>query len=244
MPYRNNFVSLKEYKVLTIFKPMGYQQESLLLTYLKNQLRFGYSPIILFVGRQRSGKTALALKIASEIDPAFNIQEQMTFRIEDFLKIYDKYSNKIIILDEAGVPLDPYEHASITQRVYTHVIQTQAYKQNILFLVLPKASGIGKRHAQYTDALVVVRGRGKYSFYKCLHWAGDFSQKPPRLFLLEVVNGVPLPPHHIWDFYLAAGQAEYKKEIMDMQMLAIETVEKRKGISLSHKPRIISKAAQ
>lgn len=202
---------------------------SLLLRYLRNQLKWGYSPIVLFVGRQRSGKTALALKIASEIDPDFNISEQMTFRIEDFLKIYDKYSKKIIILDEAGVPLDPYEHASITQRVYTHVIQTQAYKQNILFLVLPKASGIGKRHAQYTDALVVVRGRGKYSFYKTLHWAGDFSQKPPKLFLLEIVNGVPLPPKGIWEHYMKAGQDEYKKEILDMQVLALTAANKRKS---------------
>src|SRR4030066_134127 len=89
-----------------------------IITYINIQRKMGFSPIILFVGRQRVGKTALALKIAYEVNHKFDIKKHMTYKIEDFAEAYDKYNNEVLILDEAGGPLDPYEHASITQRGY------------------------------------------------------------------------------------------------------------------------------
>jgi len=108
----------------------------LLLDYIKYQRKNGFSPILLFTGKQRMGKTSLAMATAEAIDPGWDPATNMMFKIEDFADAYDKLNNQILILDEAGISLDPYEHASITQRVYSHIVQTQAYKQNIVFLVL------------------------------------------------------------------------------------------------------------
>lgn len=72
----------------------------------------GFSPIVLFTGRQRMGKTALAMRIASEINPDWTPDKFMMFRIEDFAEAYNKYSGEILILDEAGVS-DTNNNASI-----------------------------------------------------------------------------------------------------------------------------------
>lgn len=193
----------------------------LLLDYIRHQTKMGFSPIILFVGRQRMGKTALAMEIAHEIDPKWDPKTNMMFRIEDFAEAYDTHEKSILILDEAGVPLDPYEHASITQRVYNHIVQTQAYKQNIVFLVLPFASEIGKQHRKHVDAIVEVIWRGVYKLYRTRSWRSDLSNKPPMLETIEIVGGVPLPPPHIWEWYKGEGQKTYKESIMAMQNEAL-----------------------
>lgn len=190
---------------------------TLLLDFIRNQRNAGFAPIILFVGRQRIGKTALAMTTASEIQTSWNPKELMMFKIEEFADAYDMHDNSILILDEAGVSLDPYEHASITQRVYNHIIQTQAYKSNIVFLVLPFASEIGKVHRKHVDAIVEVVGRGVYKLYRTRTWRSDLSNKPPRLEIIEIVCDVPLPKKEIWDWYKLEGQNIYKKSIMEMQ---------------------------
>lgn len=199
----------------------------LLIDYLKIQTKLGFSPIVLFTGRQRMGKTAMAMRIAYELDPTWDPKTCMTFRIEEFVEAYDKYSDKVLILDEAGVPLDPYEHFSITQRVYKHIIQTQAYKRNTVFLVLPFASEIGRAHCKHVTAIVEVVWRGVYVLYRTKSWHSDLSQKPPRLEKIEIVSHVPLPPPHIWEWYSSQGQTEYKESIMGMQKAVLEVRRKR-----------------
>lgn len=200
------------------FKPRG----TLLVQYIRNKLKKGYSPIILFVGRQRVGKTALALRIAYEINPSFNAATDMFFRVEEFAEALHKGTSKVLILDEAGVSLDPYEHMSIQQRVYNHIIQTQAYKNVVVFLVLPFASEIGKQHRKHVHAIAQVFARGCYKLYRCQTWHADLSNKPPRLIDVETVVGVPLPPKHIWDVYLTNGQDTYKRDIMDLQLSILQ----------------------
>lgn len=189
---------------------------SLVIQHLKNEIKKGYAPIVLFVGRQRVGKTAMSMRFAWELDHSWTT-DLMTYKVEDFVEIYDKYNKKIIILDEAGVTLDPYEHMSITQRVYSHVIQTQAYKQNVVFLVLPRAKNIGRQHRDYVDIIIHVRGRGCYTAKVVVSPHDDLSFRPPFQWIAEEKFGVPLPPAHIWKPYLESGQKQYKENILEMQ---------------------------
>lgn len=189
---------------------------SLTLDYIRKEKKKGYAPIILFVGRQRAGKTALAIRFAWELDPNWSLK-YMTFKIEDFVDIYDKHKNKIIILDEASVSLDPYEHMTISQRVYRHIIDTQAYLGNIVFLVLPFAKGIGKMHRDHVNAMVYVKGRGYYVSKAVLSRHDDLTFKPPYTMILEECWGTPLPPKHLWETYLKEGQKIYKENILELQ---------------------------
>lgn len=191
--------------------------ETLVLRYLRNQIKKGYSPIVLIVGRQRTGKTAMAMRLAYDLDNTWTT-DLMTFKIEEFLELYNRHEKKILILDEASVSLDPYEHMMISQRVYRHVIDTQAYKQNIIFLVLPFARGIGRTHRDYVNLIINVKARGFYVAKAVFSQHDDLSFKPPYAWILEEVYNVPLPPGHLWQPYLQKGQKNYKEGIMELQM--------------------------
>jgi len=191
----------------------------ILLNYIRSRLMHGKSGLILVVGEQRSGKTAIALRIAYEIDHAFDIDKQMFFKIQEFAGAMHRFNRKPLILDEAGVSLDPYEHMTITQRVYNHIIQTQAYKQNVVFLCLPFASEIGKQHRKHVNAIVEVQRPGVCKVYATFKWYADLSFKPPRSMLIEHISNppIPLPPPHIWDKYRSEFEKQYKESILNLQ---------------------------
>jgi len=210
---------------------------TLALDYIRNQLKKGYSPIILIVGKQRVGKTALALRLAFELNPKFDIEKEMFFEIEKFASCIHKCDNKVLLLDEAGITLDPYEHMSVTQRVYNHIIQTQAYKKNVIFLILPFASEIGKTHRKHVSGIIEVIWRGGYKFYSASCWHSDLSYKPPRLTLIEQISGVPLPPKHIWENYIEFGQKVYKEQILNLQ---IDILAKKKIANTQIKQKAIN----
>ena len=190
---------------------------SIVIKYIRKEIRKGFSPIILIVGRQRTGKTATAMRLAYDIDNTWH-PSLMTSKIEEFLHLYNDHSKKILILDEASISLDPYEHMTITQRVYRHVIDTQAYKQNTIFIVLPFARGIGRTARDYVNMIINVKARGFYVAKAVFSQHDDLSFKPPYTWILEECHGVPLPPDHIWKPYLEGGQKKYKEAIMDVQM--------------------------
>ena len=211
------------------------RKEPLVIRYIRHQIKQGYSPLILFVGRQRVGKTAMAMRMAYDLDNTWT-NDLMTFKIEDFLQLYNKHSKKILILDEASIGLDPYEHMMITQRIYRHIIDTQAYKQNIVFIVLPFAKGIGRTHRDYVNIIINVRARGFYVAKAVVAWHDDLSYKPPFTWILEEIYDVPLPPTHIWEPYIKSGQKIYKENIMELQMTILE----RKKVGNSSRMNVVN----
>ena len=80
---------------------------------------------------------------------------------------------------------------------------------------LPFASEIGKQHRKHVDAIIEVIWRGVYKLYKTQSWRSDLSNKPPRLELIEIVGGVPMPKCFKW--YQEEGQKVYKESIMSLQ---------------------------
>ena len=214
--------------------------DPLVIQFIKNRMSKGYSVIILVVGGTRTGKTALALKLASMLDPKFDIEKDLFFEIDKFAIAISSQTNKIYVLDEAGIELDPYEHMAIHQRVYSHIVQTQAYKLFCLFLITPFASELGKRHSKYANVLMVVLNRGCYKAYSVHAWHGDFSQKPPRISELETIIGVPLPPTVIWKPYIEKGQAIFKESILDLQMQMLDLQRKKKVIARNTMPNVVT----
>lgn len=217
-----------------MFRYMRQVSKTIFMEWLQNKVKRGETPLILVVGEQRKGKTALALRLAWEISQfrkvPFEINEDMFFKIEDFAYATQDKQNKTFVIDEAGISLDSYEHMSMEQRVYKHIIQTQAYKQNIVFLVLPFASEIGKQHTKHVHVILHVFDRGCYAMYRTIRWHNDLSQRPPRQELMERIVGIPLPPPEIWDEYKNKHQLKYKEEIMDLQIDMIESKKKRKAL--------------
>jgi hypothetical protein len=192
---------------------------TLLLQYIRNERRNGYSPIIEVVGRQRKGKTLTAMRLGYELDgAAFKIEEQLKVNAIDVIRAYDKFNGRTIIYDEVGKDLDVYRAMDDINRAISHVIQSQAYKTNVLLLVLPFASDLGKSHRKHVNAVIYVYARGCYRLYSTYSWHADINDTPIRMKLMEDVRGVPLPPKHILDFYKANIEKQTKQDILEQEL--------------------------
>jgi len=205
-------------------------EKPLTVEFIKNKWRHEKSPIVLVVGHRRVGKTSFALRLAFELNPKFDIENDMYVDIEKFLIDIEKFDNSVKVLDEVGASLDPHEHFNKIQRVYSHITQTQGYKNNILILCLPFASEFGKEHRKHINFLIKVFDRGCYESFFVLSDPADLSLKPPPLFMIERVTGYPLPPKNIWEKYKATKEKQQKEAILrrEIQRLQIQNIEKER----------------
>lgn len=195
----------------------------LLIPYIRGQMKKGYSPIILIVGRQRTGKTTLALRIAYELEgERLDVENQIFFDVEHFIKAIDKYTQKVLILDEAGVELDPFLAMNKKNRAYSHIIQSQAYKSNCILVCLPYASEWAKTHRKHISAVIHVKSRGYYSLYSAWSWHPDLNFTKIRMQHIESVRGVPLPPASIYNVYKTKYEKVIKQEIIQQELKKFE----------------------
>jgi hypothetical protein len=200
-----------------------------LLDYIRHQQANGYSPIIEFCGRQRMGKTRTAIRFALELDgDKLDLKEQLHVNALGVIKAYDKFNGRCIIYDEAGKDLDPYRQMSEISRAVSHVVQSQAYKRNVLFICLPFASDIGKTHRKQIDAVVHIYARGCYKLYACFRWHADLNDSPIRMTLMEQVFGVPKIPQYLEDYYSAYVEKQTKQDILNEEITKLENHNKPK----------------
>ncbi len=186
----------------------------LLLQWARNRVRRGFAPIILIVGKQRVGKTFLALRLAYEMDKLFDAEKRMFFDILSFAKAVKQYNRKVLILDEAGIELDTYRYSDLRQRCFSHIVQSQAYKQNTLIICLPHASDLARCHRKYVDVLVVVPARGMYIAYKPSVYYWDMNEIDIRTKKIEVIYETALPPEHLINIYKNRFESQIKEDIL------------------------------
>ncbi len=201
------------------------QYEPLIISHLRKEIRNGYSPIVLFVGKQRTGKTFCALLFAYIFDKRFDTDKQMIFNIADFIEAVWKYEHKVLVLDECGTYLDPTMHLQIQQRAYAHVIQSQAYKQNIIFLITPHAFDFGKYHRKDVDSIVSMISRNEFGsmakIYSVDTWRANINEIKMRMKHQETLCGIPQPPNHIKNVYLGKYQGQQKGEILEKERIRV-----------------------
>jgi hypothetical protein len=201
---------------------------TIFLEWVRSRIRMGFSPIVLIVGKQRQGKTCMALRMAYEIDPNFDVKKQMFFDVITYAKAVDKYKRKILILDEAGIELDTYRFSDVRQRCFSHLIQSQAYKQNTLFIVLPHASDLAKCHRKHVDSLMVIPFRGSYIFYSPRVAYYDMNEINFMVKKIEHILQVPLPPSHLFNEYKTQYEKQIKQDILEKEIDKLDAYLKKK----------------
>lgn len=191
---------------------------TIFLEWTKNRIRKGFSPIILIVGKQRSGKTCLALLFAHLLDKDFDPEKQMFFDVVSYAKAVNRYRRKVLILDEAGIQLDSYRYNDTRQRAFSHIIQSQAYKQNTLLLCLPMPQDLAKCHRRNIDAYIIVPRRGQYIFgYPYLSF-WNLNEMDMRAKKIEHIFRVPLPPAYLYDAYKKKFETQIKQGILQGEL--------------------------
>lgn len=211
---------------------------TIFLEWAVNRVRRGFAPIILVVGKQRMGKTCTALSLAYELDPDYDPDKQMFFEVVTFAKAVNKYRKKILILDEAGIELDTYRYSDVRQRCFSHIVQSQAYRQNTLFLVLPHSSDLARCHRKYVDALLVIPNRASYIMYRpSIQY---FNMNDIDIFTkkIEWVIDLPLPPEHIYNKYKSKYESQIKQGILDMELEKLDNMLNKGKIEKPVCPRV------
>ena len=194
----------------------------LLLEWAINRIEKGFSPIILIVGKQRMGKTFCGMRLAYELDNNFDPDKQMFFEIIDFARAVKQYDHKVLCLDEAGVELDTYRFSDARQRAFSHICQSQAYKQNTLIVILPHSSDLARCHRKYVDVLLVITGRGRGIVYKPTieYWnMNDLDIKTKKM---EMIYDIPKPPQNLIDSYKTKYEKQIKEGILDAEIGRLE----------------------
>jgi len=124
----------------------------------------GYSPILVFTGEMRCGKTTKAFLIAQWLSwliwgKKWDWQDGVITNIKQFVTKLDSKSEEIIFLDEVQGFLGAKEWYSPRNIIFNKIIQSQAYKHMIFILVLPYALGMAKDHRRVIHMLFWVKNR-------------------------------------------------------------------------------------
>jgi len=121
--------------------------------------KYDKNAIVVFVGEPGSGKSYTAIRIATFINPNFNIDEHLVFTVEDFFKALDTAERgDVIIFDEAGVGIPAREWQSIQNKLFSYVLQTFRYKNVLVFMTTPNMIYLDKHARALVNYVVNVLG--------------------------------------------------------------------------------------
>jgi hypothetical protein len=114
--------------------------------------------IIIICGGTGSGKSWLALRIAEEIQPKFNI-ENVVFSPEDFFQRLNKVKKgDVIIFDEAGVGIGARDHMRDINKDTNKILQTFRHENLILIMTVPGFGFIDIQARKLVHAYIEPKG--------------------------------------------------------------------------------------
>lgn len=211
-----------------------------IVSWIKRDLRAGNTPVIVFCGRPRSGKTAFAMRIMYEVLGRKFAYDNVVDSVEKFAARMKANRNNGIILDEASGSLYVYDWSSYLHRVFSIIQDSQAYRHNMVFIILPRVSKLDNVTKFDVDAIIEMKkmkvfdpleGRVvkvfAYKYLKQIKKYSDFKNKEPILVNCGEYYGVPLPPPNLWEPYISKDQKAFKEKILDEQL---ELIARKAGV--------------
>ena len=130
---------------------------------------------VLVVGNPRTGKSMFGQKMCEEIanikGTEFDVEKQLTFDDVKKFMIWSKTATESqFILDETGVSSGASSDNfwSFEQRIFRQFVQTQGFRKNILFWILPSVVFLQKRFRFLTNYAVKTVRQGTVNVYKVI----------------------------------------------------------------------------
>ena len=142
----------------------------IILGKILNEMKKGFSPLILIVGKQRSGKSFFALWLALQIMNFF--KRDFDFKRNTFydpmlaIRNLNKLNKEVVILDESGYYLHNKEFFSKVNKATEKIIITQGYLCNCYIFCVPFASSINKGIRKEFNFVVTMKKEVWQSFAK------------------------------------------------------------------------------
>jgi len=185
----------------------------LIINWIKNKRKHGYSPLIVICGGTNQGKSMTALSLALELDKNFNVSTNLFVDIKDFiLKVYNT-EKQVFIIDEAKIFLDSARWWDEFNRDFGDIIATQRYKNNVYIVVLPIVKKLAKEHRNMIDVIIEMKRQG-YAFTYLINrrWSELKEFELWRTFTGAMY--IKLPPENIIKQYKEI-EAINKKQILE-----------------------------
>lgn len=210
--------------------------ETVLDLFIRNRMRKGRDTVILVCGEQRNGKTRFALRKCWDLEgKRFDVKKQLVVNCNDFLDRFKQFKRRNIIYDEIGKDLDPYRAMDDINRAFGHVVQSQAYRGNVLWLITPFITDVAKMHRKHVRAAVQMVGRGHYILWRPYVNHADFNENKIKKEAMEEIAGIPLPPKKIEKVYAEEFEISTKEDILDQEIKRVN--KKTNPLPLHHYSR-------
>ena len=170
------------------------------LIYKKNR-----HALIVITGGTGTGKSYVALKIASNIDKTFNadtLEERLIFKPEAFGRAIANEKLKkgnAIILDEAGVGLGARDFQTISNKVISKIIQTMRFRNLCVIMTVPNLEwidAIARRSVHYHIRTKVIDLEAKSTMVKVVRLKYITGKPRPYEFFIRGKDGKKRDP--IW----------------------------------------------
>lgn len=212
---------------------------SIALTFMRDRVKAGYSPVMLVVGAPRSGKSLtaidIAMKLAKTLRWKFMLEDTYFFGLEKFMDAFKSLRGRIIIIDEIGMDMDAHEWFSDFNKCFNYLIQTQAYKTNIYILVVPYAGYVARVHIPMIDLIGEKLGRTRISYYRV---SPQYASVKAAKFIFsrywETIKDIMLPPEYMVKAYKKLERKN--KLILEDRILDVIKKRKNKGMSNDRPP--------
>ena len=216
------------------------------------RLKENYSSFIVIVGKPRTGKSSVALRISYDIHKKILEKEKYKFESEidfesyviakvlkntvnnfkDWAKRLKNMGEDDIILfwDEFGREAYYAKWSDEVNYFINAILQTQAFRKKIFLFTVPDISLIVKKHAILLDFVVSVVGRGYIRVYKYFKDPSDASNTKIYRKKIEEIANFPKPPKILYSLFSKSKEIPLKENIMKEILKFIENEEKVKDI--------------
>jgi hypothetical protein len=117
-----------------------------------------------FVGREGSGKSLTAIKVAKMLDPRFSAADNIFFKLDNFLEVLaeEEYTaGDVFVLDEAGVQLGNRTWQDRSQVLANQALQLIRDHNVGLIFTLPRLSELDKQARGRLQLMFEIMGKNE-----------------------------------------------------------------------------------
>lgn len=189
------------------------------LGYCISQMRNGFSPLIIIVGKQRVGKSFIAVWLAYNISKFFNKEfdpiKNTFYDPEEVIKNLYNFQKQPIIIDEGGAVLSKNEWYSKIAIAMDKIVQTQGWLSFCFIVCSPFGADVFKSFRKHFDMMIYVRKKGVFVVKKIPKKYDDMTGKVFKPYWLQQVKiKKGAVPAELWAAYDKYSR-EKKKELSE-----------------------------
>lgn len=150
---------------------MKKEGEASFITWIKKRINHNLNFLSILEGPTGSGKSWTGLSIAYQIDPVFDVKEQIAFDFKSMMRIINKFNNKenplhkkkykIVLFDEAQTNLSNRDWQSRINKLFLYLLSTFRHQNIIVLFTSPYSDFLDSASMKLLHAKFELKGWNK-----------------------------------------------------------------------------------